>query len=90
MSVYYEFLKNTTGCQAIPSQLPGLNGESPKVTNPVGVAANLETWQIILILIALGIFTAFIAKSFNWIRSHIYNDKVSIFSSSIKFSKYTC
>ena len=78
MSVYYEYLKNTTACQSIPSKLPGLNGQSPEVKDPAGVVANLESWQIVLIIIALGIFTAFIAKSFNWIRNHVYNDKVSL------------
>ena len=50
MSVYYEYLKNTSECQSIPSQLPGLNGQSPEVTDPAGVEANLESWKIILII----------------------------------------
>ncbi len=81
MAVHYDFLKNTTHCQTIPSLLPGQNGEYPEVTSPVGVVPNLEQWQIVLLIVALGIFTGFIAKSFNWIRRYVYHDKVTQFFS---------
>ncbi len=87
MSVRYEFLRDTESCQRIPSQLPGQNGNYPEVTDPAGVVASLENWQIVLIMIALGIFTAFVAKSFNWIRRYVYLDKVSAVKNSRKLQQ---
>ena len=70
----YPFLRNTSDCQAIPDLVDVLNNGSHSVV--LGIKSNLYTWEIALIMVGLGIFTASVAKSFTLIRSRIYKDKV--------------
>ncbi len=88
--MFHEYLKNSSLCQGLPDFLLQVDGEGVTAGpvgipaeegaggegGSVGVKANIPRWQIVLIILALGIFTAFIAKLFNWIRQHIYKDKV--------------
>ena len=76
--MFYEFLKNSSLCQGLPGllQQDGMDTTIAGEAGPAGVQPNLQNWQIILLMIGLGIFTALIAKSFNWIRQHVYKDKV--------------
>ena len=80
----FEILKNITSCQLLPTLLLG-NGSLDDIV--VGVKSSLESWQLIVVMLGLGIFASVIAKTFNYIRKNIYKDKVK---SRATFGKELC
>ena len=73
MEMGYEILKNITSCQLLPTLLLG-NKSLDEIT--VGVHSSLEAWQLVIIMLGIGVFGIVIAKTFNFIRKNVYKDKV--------------
>ncbi len=73
MDVLYEFLRNTSACQALPA---GFLGNRSVDDVAIGVKSTLRDWQLIVIMLGLAVFATIIAKSFNYIRKNVYKDKV--------------
>ena len=69
----YEILKNITSCQLLPTLLLG-NKSLDEIA--VGVHSSLEAWQLVIIMLGIGVFGIVIAKTFNFIRKNVYKDKV--------------
>ena len=79
MTTSNEIVKNTTECLKLTGIL-NRNGSDGAISqgNGIGITSNIYNWEIIIIMIVLGIFTAFVAKAFNWIRARFYKDKVIV------------
>ena len=69
-----DFLVNTSDCQSLPGRVLGNTSSTVQ-----GIQSSLETWQLIIIMLSIGIFAASIAKLFNYVRKVVYKDKVCIF-----------
>ena len=63
-------LRNNSACTFLTNR--------SEITAPTtGIQPSLELWHIYVTFLIIGVLSTLVAKGFNVIRSHVYNDKVS-------------
>ena len=72
MATCYSYVFNTTECQSMANTTQ----DADTMRNSV------ELWQLILLIILIGVLAAIMAKVFNRVRRTVYGDKVSCSTSS--------
>ena len=74
MATYYSYVFNTTECQSMANTTQ--DGDTMR--------NSVELWQLILLIILIGVLAAIMAKVFNRVRRTVYGDKVSCSTSSFR------